>query len=123
MDVGYPYGKLKSRHKDRQMETKVSALLLTTERTLDEAPAFVYWARHLSACPFSHLVFGAAHEGKFGSPNQTFYPRLLPLIGPGWRGQKGDGIHIVYTLLIDQLPTVMEHKPSAVTHTSAESGQ
>ena len=81
MAAGFPYGKLESRHRDRQMETTGSALLLTTGSPVDVAPVF-------GSC------FGAAREGKVGSSNQTFHSRLLPLIGPRWRGENGDEIPV-----------------------------
>ena len=116
MAVGFPYGKLESRHRDRQMETTGSALLLTTGSPVDVAPVFGSWTCHLSACPVPYLGFGAAKEGKVESPNQTFYSRLLPLIGPRWRGEDGDEIPVGYVLLVDQLLIIMDHKARVITH-------
>lgn len=48
---------------------------------------------------------------------------LLPLMGPRWRGKKGDRIPAAYSLLRDQLYAVMEHKPRAVGRSSMMSNQ
>lgn len=88
MTAGFPYGKMESRHKDRQMETTGSALLLLQGA---QWMWLLCWLMDLplSSCPLPYLGFGAAREGTVGSPNQTFPSRLLPPIGPRQRGENG----------------------------------
>lgn len=123
MTAGFPYGKMESRHKDRQTETTGSALLLTTGSPVDVAPVFGSWTCHLSSCPLPYLGFGAAREGTVGSPNQTFPSRLLPPIGPRQRGENGEEIPVGYILLVDQLLIVMDHKARVITHAPMTRGQ
>ena len=86
MAVGFPYGKLESRHRDRQMETTGSALLLTIGSPGHVAPMFGSWTCHLSACPVPYLGFGAAQEGKVESPRHFIQDCCLSL-APGGEGR------------------------------------